>query len=197
MVWGGGRCWCHSLSTAQFRNTSTNSSEEHTKLQKEFTSYLAIASNVPNALFVILNVLYGRRFAVNISRESEQILRFNLNLRLIAALSVMATLLVGVLLMTRWVQVEKVMEVGEAVEVVVGEKMKVMEEVVEGLTATLGRIDSDDWQEWFLVSTLSIVVLLNICTAIFQGGLIGATFPSSLPPLQGCAVSSRPPTWGG
>jgi len=113
----------------KFRNTSVNGTEEHTKLQKEFTSYLAIASNVPNALFVILNVLYGRRF--------------NLNLRLIAALSVMATLLVGVLLMTR--------------------------------------IDSDDWQEWFLVSTLSIVVLLNICTAIFQGGLIGVCgkFPST------------------
>ena len=49
----------------QFRNTSVNGTEEHTKLQKEFTSYLAIASNVPNALFVILNVLYGRRFGVN------------------------------------------------------------------------------------------------------------------------------------
>ena len=35
------------------------------------------------------------------------------------------------------------------------------------------RIDSDAWQEWFLVSTLSMVVFLNICTAIYQGGLIG------------------------
>ena len=37
------------------------------------------------------------------------------------------------------------------------------------------RIDSDAWQEWFLVSTLSMVVALNICTAIYQGGLIGGT----------------------
>ena len=56
---------------------------------------------------------------------------------MIAALSVMATLFVGVLIMTR--------------------------------------IDSDAWQEWFLVSTLSMVVALNICTAIYQGGLIGGT----------------------
>ena len=57
--------------------------------------------------------------------------------RLIAALSVMATLFVGVLIMTR--------------------------------------IDSDGWQQWFLVSTLFMVVFLNICTAIYQGGLIGWT----------------------
>ena len=37
------------------------------------------------------------------------------------------------------------------------------------------RIDSDAWQQWFLVSTLSMVVFLNICTAIYQGGLIGGT----------------------
>merc|ERR1719391_153494 len=111
----------------KFRDTEQNST--HTKLQKEFTSYLAIASNVPNATFVILNVLYGQRF--------------NLNLRLIAALSVMATLFVGVLIMTR--------------------------------------IDSDGWQQWFLVSTLFMVVFLNICTAIYQGGLIGVCgkFPPS------------------
>ena len=35
------------------------------------------------------------------------------------------------------------------------------------------RIDSDAWQQWFLISTLSMVVFLNICTAIYQGGLIG------------------------
>merc|ERR1719184_716250 len=35
------------------------------------------------------------------------------------------------------------------------------------------RIDSDQWQQWFLGSTLIMVVFLNICTAIFQGGLIG------------------------
>ena len=48
----------------KFRDTEQNST--HTKLQKEFTSYLAIASNVPNATFVILNVLYGQRFNLNL-----------------------------------------------------------------------------------------------------------------------------------
>ena len=107
----------------------------------------------------------------------------------------MATLLVGVLLMTRWVEV--------VVEVVMEMVVKVVEVVMEELMPTLSRIDSDDWQEWFLVSTLSIVVLLNICTAIFQGGLIGAdSFPLQgscpnhpSPPVQGCVASSLPPTW--
>lgn len=104
----------------KFRDVENNATS-HTKLQKEFTSYLAISSNIPNATFVILNVFYGQRF--------------KLNLRLIGALSLMATLFIGVLIMTR--------------------------------------IDSDQWQQWFLGSTLVMVVFLNICTAIFQGGLIG------------------------
>jgi len=104
----------------KFRDVHQNATS-HTKLQKEFTSYLAIASNIPNAIFVILNVFYGQRFS--------------LNSRLIGSLSFMATLFVGVLIMTR--------------------------------------IDSDAWQTWFLTSTLTMVVLLNICTAIYQGGLIG------------------------
>ncbi len=35
---------------------------QQTELQKEFTSYLAIASNVPNAICVILNAVLGQRF---------------------------------------------------------------------------------------------------------------------------------------
>ena len=117
----------------KFRDTEQNST--HTKLQKEFTSYLAIASNVPNATFVILNVLYGQRFNLNLRLVLMPPLKNTCFTRLIAALSVMATLFVGVLIMTR--------------------------------------IDSDGWQEWFLISTLLMVVFLNICTAIYQGGLIG------------------------
>ena len=60
----------------QFRDTTHNSTD-HTKLQKEFTSYLAIASNVPNALFVILNVLYGRRFNLNLRYGSFAIVLFS------------------------------------------------------------------------------------------------------------------------
>ena len=126
----------------KFRDTEHNAT--HTELQKEFTSYLgrvrkenlnytiivsAISSNIPNAVFVILNVLFGQRF--------------RLNVRLIGSLSLMATLFIAVLIMTR--------------------------------------MDSDTWQSTFLFTTLLIVVLLNICTAIFQGSLIGVAgkFPSN------------------
>ena len=109
-------------------NTTLSTGDNQTKLQKEFTSYLAIASNIPNAIFVILNVIYGQKF--------------RLNVRIMGSLTIMATLFIAVLIMTR--------------------------------------IDSDLWQEWFLASTLLIVVFLNICTAVFQGGLIGVAgkFPS-------------------
>ena len=56
-------------------------------------------------------------------------------MRLIGSLSLMATLFIAVLIMTR--------------------------------------MDSDSWQSTFLLVTLLIVILLNVCTAIFQGGLIG------------------------
>ena len=90
--------------------------------------FSAISSNIPNAVFVILNVVYGQRF--------------RLNVRLLGSLTVMATLFIAVLIMTR--------------------------------------MDSDSWQSTFLLATLLIVVLLNICTAIFQGGLVGVAgkFPS-------------------
>ena len=112
--------------TAIFAPSSSNTTR--TNLQKQFTSYLAIASNIPNAIFVILNVIYGQKF--------------RLNVRIMGSLTVMATLFIAVLIMTR--------------------------------------IDSDLWQGWFLATTLLIVVFLNICTAIFQGGLVGVAgkFPS-------------------
>ena len=60
----------------RFRNVSINSHSDmvnnvnsshtppHTELQKEFTSYLSIASNVPNAIVVILNAMYGHLIPV-------------------------------------------------------------------------------------------------------------------------------------
>merc|ERR1719232_1915526 len=99
----------------KFRDV-VNNSTNHTVLQKEFTSYLAISSNIPNAIFVILNVLYGQRF--------------RLNVRLLGSLSVMATLFIAVLIMTR--------------------------------------MDSDSWQMTFLLSTLLIVVLVNIGVIALQ-----------------------------
>lgn len=54
--------------------------------------------------------------------------------------------------------------------------------VVILFTATLVmvRVDTDQWQSGFLLLTLAIVVLINVFTAIFQGGLIGlaGAFPS-------------------
>jgi len=66
----------------KFRNTSlddamSNSSSEllppPTKLQKEFTSYLSIASNVPNAVFVILHALLGHLVGMRIRVLGSQI----------------------------------------------------------------------------------------------------------------------------
>ena len=39
----------------------SNSNSSQTELQKTFTSYLAIASMIPNAVFVILNASFGQR----------------------------------------------------------------------------------------------------------------------------------------
>jgi hypothetical protein len=41
---------------------AANTDEERTDMQKDFFAYLAIASNVPNAIFVIVNAAYGQRF---------------------------------------------------------------------------------------------------------------------------------------
>ena len=45
----------------------------------------------------------------------------------------------------------------------------------------LVKVDSDTWQLEFLAITLVTIVLINIFTAIFQGGLFGLAgcFPSS------------------
>ena len=56
----------------KFRNVSDditvqkkNSSLVPTELQKDFTSYLAISSTIPNAIFVIINALLGQRFSIS------------------------------------------------------------------------------------------------------------------------------------
>ena len=43
------------------QSNNSNSSTAQTDLQKTFTSYLAIASMIPNAVFVILNASFGQR----------------------------------------------------------------------------------------------------------------------------------------
>ena len=44
-----------------------------TKLQKEFTSYLSIASNVPNAVFVILHALLGHLVGMRLRVLGSQV----------------------------------------------------------------------------------------------------------------------------
>ena len=47
-------------------------------------------------------------------------------------------------------------------------------------TLSLVKINTDNWQMEFLAITLTIIVLININSAIFQGGLFGlaGAFPS-------------------
>ena len=118
----------------KFRNVSKdasvpkNNSTAPTELQKEFTSYLAIASNVPNATFVLLNAVYGQRF--------------DLRKRIVSTLSMIIAMFVCV--------------------------------------SALSFANSDSWQRPFLATILLFVVIINICSAIFQGGAFG--YAGKFPP---------------
>ncbi|KAF2361926.1 Equilibrative nucleoside transporter [Trinorchestia longiramus] len=41
------------------------------------------------------------------------------------------------------------------------------------ITTILVKVDSDDWQTAFFIITILLIVLLNSCGAVFQGGLFG------------------------
>ena len=101
-----------------------------TQLQKDFTSYLAISSTVPNAIFVIINAGYGQRFS--------------LSKRLTYSLSMMIVMFTAI--------------------------------------TALAFIDTDAWQKTFLVILLTLVVIVNINSAIFQGGSFGMAgkFPEKI-----------------
>ena len=92
-----------------------------TQLQKDFTSYLAISSTVPNAIFVIINAGYGQRIS--------------LSKRLTYSLSMMIVMFTAI--------------------------------------TALAFINTDAWQKTFLVILLTLVVIVNINSAIFQGGSFG------------------------
>ena len=92
-----------------------------TELQKEFTSYLSIASTVPNATFVIINAMVGQRFS--------------LMKRLTYSLSTMI--------------------------------------VMFAVITILAFVNTDSWQRPFLIIILCLVVIVNINSAIFQGGSFG------------------------
>jgi len=52
--------------------------------------------------------------------------------------------------------------------------------ILFSITLALVYVDTDSWQKSFLYLTLLIVVLINVCNGIFQGGLFGLAgmFPS-------------------
>ena len=63
----------------KFRNISRDTRNEtledevKTDLQKLFASYVAIASNVPNATFIILHAIIGHRFSMKIRLYGSQV----------------------------------------------------------------------------------------------------------------------------
>lgn len=100
--------------------------EELTKYQKEWTSYLSIASNVPSAIFTVLHMLVGHRFPMD--------------RRILVAEAGALVVFLGVIV--------------------------------------LAALDSDDWQQAFLVANLVIVVLFNAFNGVFK-----SSFNSSLGPF--------------
>ena len=73
----------------KFRNISRDTRNEtledevKTDLQKLFASYVAIASNVPNATFIILHAIIGHRFSMKIRLYGSQV-KINFVLQLIS-----------------------------------------------------------------------------------------------------------------
>ena len=72
--------WNYKFRNVSLDNVSTevsisdNEEEETlTELQKLYNSYLAIASNVPNATFVILHALWGHRFGMKLRVYAAQV----------------------------------------------------------------------------------------------------------------------------
>lgn len=72
----------------KFRNVSLDNNEdivdpsdedELTELQLLYTSYLAIASNVPNATFVILHALFGHHFNIKLRLYGSLVSTFGSN----------------------------------------------------------------------------------------------------------------------
>ena len=61
----------------KFRNISQDGLEvqesKTTDLQKLFASYVAIASNIPNATFIILHALIGHKFSMRLRLYGSQV----------------------------------------------------------------------------------------------------------------------------
>ena len=67
------------------------------------------------------------------------------------------------------------------------------------LTLSLVKVDTDSWQDGFLAATLSIIVLINIFSATFQGGVFGLAGcfpPQYMNALLSGQVSREQHSWG-
>lgn len=61
--------WNYKFRNVSLDNVATNTTDNEealTDLQKLYNSYLAIASNIPNATFVILHALFGHHFNIKL-----------------------------------------------------------------------------------------------------------------------------------
>ncbi|KYN08115.1 PREDICTED: equilibrative nucleoside transporter 1 [Cyphomyrmex costatus] len=112
----------------EIHNNSTNLShtyaellEQKTDLQASFTSYLSVASALPNTLFLILNAFISKKVSLTVRMVGSQC----------------AILLLFI------------------------------------LTTAFVEMNTDKWQNTFLIITLTTVAFVNAASAIFGGSLMG------------------------
>ncbi|KAL6268741.1 hypothetical protein P5V15_001867 [Pogonomyrmex californicus] len=112
----------------EIHNNSTNLThtyaellEQKTDLQASFTSYLSVASALPNTLFLIINAFISKRISLTVRMVGSQ-----------------CTILLLFILTTIFVE-----------------------------------MDTDKWQNTFLIITLTTVAFVNAASAIFGGSLMG------------------------
>ncbi|EZA57319.1 equilibrative nucleoside transporter 1 isoform X2 [Ooceraea biroi] len=112
----------------EVHNNSTNLThtyaellEQKTDLQASFTSYLSVASALPNTLFLIINTFISKRVSLTV--------------RMVGSQCIILLLFI--------------------------------------LTTTFVEMDTDKWQNTFLIFTLTTVALVNAASAIFGGSLMG------------------------
>ncbi|XP_011865031.1 PREDICTED: equilibrative nucleoside transporter 1 isoform X2 [Vollenhovia emeryi] len=111
----------HGNSTTNLTHTYAELLEEKTDLQASFTSYLSVASALPNTLFLIINAFISKRVSLTVRMVGSQL-----------------TILLLFILTTVFVE-----------------------------------MDTDKWQNTFLIITLTTVALVNAASAIFGGSLMG------------------------
>ena len=111
----------HENSTRNYSLNHAENLEKRTDLQASFTSYLSVASALPNTFFLIINAFISKRIS--------------LRLRMVGSQCIILVLFI--------------------------------------LTTALVKIDTDKWQDAFLIITLTTVALVNAASAIFGGSLMG------------------------